>query len=106
MKLWRLLLVVVLCISILLTSLSGCKAQEPDLYQLQTGRPLGMAGGLSSAVLQVVLGDMASGALSWAAGAGCEFLFGLITGSENEEGAKLDDIIDKLDKMDKKLDDI
>ncbi|MCK4815878.1 RICIN domain-containing protein [bacterium] len=106
MKTVRVLLAGVLCLLLILTSLSGCKAQEPDEYQLQTGRPLGMGGGISSSVLQVVLGDLASGALSWASGAGCEFIFGLITGSEDKVGDELKDIKDKLKEMDKKLDDI
>ncbi|MFC1952135.1 RICIN domain-containing protein [Chloroflexota bacterium] len=107
MKTIRVALVSILCLVFILTPLSiitGCKADEPSGYSLQTGAPLG--GAISSAGLDLLLGGLAEGALSWAGGQACDFVFGLITGSAGKEGQELDDIKNKLDEMDEKLNDI
>ncbi|MBA7554948.1 hypothetical protein ES705_47589 [subsurface metagenome] len=54
----------------------------------------------------MLLGGLAEGALSWAGGQACDFVFGLITGSAGKKGQELDDIKNKLDEMDEKLNDI
>jgi len=85
MKTIRLLLVSILCLVFILAPLSvitGCKADEPSGYPLQTGGPLG--GAISSAGLDVLLGGFAKGASSWLGGETCDFLFGLIIGSEDK----------------------
>ncbi|MFC1920958.1 hypothetical protein ACFLYQ_04450, partial [Chloroflexota bacterium] len=107
MKHVRASLVSIFCLVFLFTSLpvmGGCALNEPDEYSLQTGAPLG--GAISSAGLDLVLGGLASGVLSWAGGKGCDLLFGLITGSGDTEGEQLDNIKNKLDEVDKKLDNI
>lgn len=106
MKTTRLVLVSIFCLVFILTPLSvitGCKADEPSGYPLQAGAPL--RGAISSAGLDLVLGSLVKGALSWAGGESAGFLFGLITGS-GDEGANLDTIKDQLDDMDKTLNDI
>jgi len=107
MKTIRVALVSILCLVFILTPLSvitGCKADEPSGYPLQTGSPL--VGAVSIAGLDFVLGGLATGALSWAGGETCDFLFGLITGSEGKEADELKEIKSKLGEMDDKLNDI
>ncbi|MFC1899644.1 RICIN domain-containing protein [Chloroflexota bacterium] len=107
MKTIRVSLVGILCLMFILTPLStitGCKADKPSGYPLQTGSPL--VGSVSIAGLDFVLGGLATGALSWAGGQGCDFLFGLITGSGDKTDEELEGIKSKLDDMDKKLNEI
>ena len=103
----RSVLVSILVLVFILTPLSvitGCKVDEPSEYPLQTGAPLG--GAISSAGLDLILGGLAEGALSWAGGQACDFVFGLITGSGDKTEEELEGIKNKLDEMDDKLDDI
>ena len=107
MKTIRVVLISILCLVFILAPLSvitGCKTDEPSGYPLQTGAPLG--GAISSAGLDLVLGGLAEGALSWAGGQACDFIFGLITGSGDKTEEELEGIKNKLDEMDDKLDDI
>lgn len=107
MKTIRLALAIFLSFVFILAPLSvitGCKADDSGEGPLQTGAPLG--GAISSAGLDMLLGGLAKGALSWAGGLGCEYLFGFIIGSEDDTAATLDDIETKLGEMDAKLDEI